>query len=373
MKTMRVLVYGVSGEVSGGIESFVLGMSEHMSERCVFDYVIVGERCVHADRIRAKGGRIYMVTSYRKNPLKFLHESWKTAKAARKDHNVAYFNLFSMCHTSAVAMCRLLNYRIVMHAHNSGMPGRGMLYRLMHVTCRKILGLIKCIRLTNSEESGRFMFGKKFSGPSRAETVYNGVEVGKYRFSQAVRDKKRAEMGIGGEFAAGFAGRLSTEKNPDFLMDVFYEISKRKNGAVFLVVGDGDCRDAMVKKAEKMQIAGSVHFLGRRTDLSEIYQAMDCLILPSLSEGLGIVLVEAQASGLHCFASAGAVPKIVGFSDEIMHFIPLSDPPGSWADRILKECAVLPERTQWNDAAKTGPFNIETEAVHLERILMQEG
>ena len=155
---MRILVYGASGTLYGGIESFLLNMNDHMSDGCIFDYVIVGDTCIHTHRIHQRGGRVYLVTSYKKNPLRFLLDSWKVAKEAKEDHKTAYFNLFSMCHITAVLMSRVLGYRIVLHAHNNNIPNKSPLYHLLHRLGRRLLSTMDCVRLTNSEDSSVFMF-----------------------------------------------------------------------------------------------------------------------------------------------------------------------------------------------------------------------
>lgn len=368
-KEKRILVYGASGEIYGGIESFLMNMNEYMSRNCIFDYVIVGDHCIHSQRIAAGGGRVYYVTSYKKNPVRFVADSWKTAKSARKDHETAYFNLFSMCHITAVLISYILKYRIVLHAHNNDIPNKSRLYRGLHRFCRWLLSGMNCIRLTNSEESAVFMFGEKTVRKKKTELIYNAVDVKKFCFSPEVRRRKRDELNLGQEFVVGFAGRLSAQKNPVFLMDIFYNIHQKEPKAVFLVAGDGEYRAYMEERAKKQGFLDSVRFLGRREDMAELYQAMDCFVLPSLFEGLGIVLVEAQASGLCCFASADVIPSMVRISDDILRFISLDTPARAWADIILKETNVLEDRKIWNEAVLNSPFDIEKEAKRLERRL----
>ena len=112
-------------------------------------------------------------------------------------------------------------------------------------------------------------------------------------------------------------------------------------------------------------------FLGRREDLNQLYQAMDCFVLPSLFEGLGIVLIEAQAAGLPCLASAEVIPSMVQLSPELMHFISLDTPPAFWAEQILKLTPSSLPRETWNEVVAKSPFHIVSEATHLERILLQ--
>lgn len=368
---MRILVYGASGTLYGGIESFLLNMNDHMSDGCIFDYVIVGDTCIHTHRIHQRGGRVYLVTSYKKNPLRFLLDSWKVAKEAKEDHKTAYFNLFSMCHITAVLMSRVLGYRIVLHAHNNNIPNKSPLYHLLHRFCRRLLSTMDCVRLTNSEDSSVFMFGNRFSGDRSAELIYNAIQVEAFRFSPEIREKKRMELELEDAFTVGFAGRLSAQKNPGFLMEIFAQIRHRRENTVFLVAGDGDLKAYTEQRARELGISGYVKFLGRREDLNQLYQAMDCFVLPSLFEGLGIVLIEAQAAGLPCFASAEVIPSMVQLSPELMHFISLDTPPAFWAEQILKLTPSSLPRETWNEVVAKSPFHIVSEATHLERILLQ--
>lgn len=364
---MRILVYGAAGELYGGIESFLLNMNDHMSDACVFDYVINGDRCIYEERVRRRGGRMYFVTSYKKSPLRFLSDSVRTARLAKPDHPVAYFNLFSMCHIAPVLICKALGYRIVLHSHNNDVPNKSKAYRLIHRLGRLLLSGMRCLRLTNSPASGIFMFGRNFTGDKSAEMIYNAIEARKFQFMPELRQKKRSELGLGDSLVIGFAGRLCIQKNPLFLLEIFAAVNAKRPDSVLLVAGEGAMKDEMTEKVKALGITGSVRFLGHRTDMSELYQAMDRFVLPSLFEGLGIVLVEAQASGLPCFASAGVIPEEVRISAKLLQFIPLNGSPQMWAERILQ----TPEeaREGWSDVVEAGPFNISTEAKRLEKLL----
>ncbi len=367
----KILVYGASGSLYGGIESFLMTMQEHMSPHCIFDYVMVGDTCIHTKRILARGGTVFLVPSFRHNPLLFFIESWKVAKTARKDHAVSYINLFSMCHITSILMSFLLGYRIVLHAHNNDIPNKSRWYRAFHCFCRWLLGSLPCIRLTNSKDSALFMFGKRVVEQKPVELIYNAIEVEQFCFSPETRTEVRKALQLENQFVVGFVGRLSTQKNPLFLMDIFSCIHQRHPQAALLVIGEGEYRSAMEKQAEEQGLSHCVHFLGRRDDVPKLYCAMDCFVLPSLFEGLGIVLVEAQAAGLSCFASAQVIPSFVQFSKDLLHFLPLQAPAAAWADAVLSKTAAAPDHRQdWNDIVAQSPFQIKTEAKRLERRLL---
>ena len=83
------------------------------------------------------------------------------------------------------------------------------------------------------------------------------------------------------------------------------------------------------------------------------------------------MLIEAQAAGLPCFASAEVIPSMVQLSPELMHFISLDTPPAFWAEQDFEINPLFPPRETWNEVVAKSPFHIVSEATHLERILLQ--
>lgn len=115
-------------------------------------------------------------------------------------------------------------------------------------------------------------------------------------------------------FAA--VGRLAPEKNLPALLDQFAMVSARCTDARLLVVGDGPQRSALEARARQLDIAGKVRFTGVRTDMQRIYPVVDCLVLPSLSEGLPLVLLEAMGFQIPVIATAvGDIPRVLVQSD----------------------------------------------------------
>ncbi len=356
----------MSGHLTGGIETFLLSMNRHMSKDCVFDYVFMEENTIHQAAIEANGGKAICITPIRKNPLKNVTDLIKVLRQNRKDHPVAYFNLFSMVHMVPVLLAKMMGYRIVLHAHNSNLQQKGKVYRWLHNINRRVFGGMKCLRLTNSEESAAFMYGKK----RQAALVYNAIEIDRFRFDATVRDAVRTELQVGGRPVFGFSGRLCDPKNPLFLVDVFESIRRRIPEAVLLIAGEGELRCRIEERIAQKGLKDSVKLLGMRSDMERIYQAMDCFILPSRFEGLGIVLIEAQCAGVPCVTSADVVPQLAKVT-ELVEFVPLDDGAQAWADvciRMLQNAAA--DRAQYAQVVGNSHFNILTEARRLEERLL---
>ena len=106
-----------------------------------------------------------------------------------------------------------------------------------------------------------------------------------------------------------------------------------------------------------------VLFLGQRNDANELYQAMDVFVLPSLYEGLGMVLIEAQYAGLKCFCSE-AVPK-EAYISKLLTKITLSESPSNWAKKIIDEQNGF-TRKDMTEELKDSGYDIKKEAKKLE-------
>lgn len=136
------------------------------------------------------------------------------------------------------------------------------------------------------------------------------------------------------KFIIGHAGRFTEQKNHDFLIDIFYKIQQTNNDAILVLCGEGHLQDKIREKVSNLGISDKVEFLNIRFDVNELMQGMDLIVFPSLYEGFGNVLVEAQAVGLHCLAS-DVIPHEVKLTNYVK-FLSLKDSPDIWANEVLK-------------------------------------
>lgn len=134
-------------------------------------------------------------------------------------------------------------------------------------------------------------------------------------------------------FVIGHIGRFRKEKNHEFLVDIFSEISIKNSDSFLLMVGDGELKSQIVQKLDSLGLKENYLILSNRTDVPELMKIMDVFVFPSLFEGLGIVLIEAQKSGIKCIASKN-VPSAAKVSN-LLDFKSLSDSATSWAEKIL--------------------------------------
>ena len=150
-----------------------------------------------------------------------------------------------------------------------------------------------------SELAGRYLFGNKAFDRGEVKIIHNAIDVDKFKFDEAARKKLRQEFGIkDSTVVIGHVGRFVQQKNHTFLVDVFKEYHKKNPDSKLLLVGSGPLEDEIKKKVERLDLEDSVLFLGQRDDINKLYSVMDVFCLPSLYEGLPVVGIEAQATGL---------------------------------------------------------------------------
>ena len=163
----------------------------------------------------------------------------------------------------------------------------------------------------------------------------NGIDFDEYRFSSESRKRIRAEFGIEDNcFLIGHIGRFTEQKNHEFLLEVFFEASKKRNNLRLLLVGDGELTDPVRQKCTALGVEENVIFAGIRRDIPAILSAMDLFVFPSLYEGMPNVVIEAQASGLRCLISDRITREVIITSLAKMLTI---DDTDVWASAVVNE------------------------------------
>jgi glycosyltransferase involved in cell wall biosynthesis len=108
------------------------------------------------------------------------------------------------------------------------------------------------------------------------------------------------------------AGRLSPEKGHRFLIEAVSKLGNKGQESHFIICGEGPSRKDLTVLAQELEVSGVCRLTGFRNDLNDIFRAMDLMVLPSLTEGLPNVILEAFAYGKAVVATAvGGVPEIV--------------------------------------------------------------
>ena len=220
-------------------------------------------------------------------------------------------------------------------------------------------------RLACGNAAGRWLYG------NRSFTVLqNGRDPKEYRFDADTRERVRKELGLSDRTTAiGHVGNFNEQKNQTFLIDVFKQIHRKNPDTKLFLVGDGGKRSEVMQKASMEGLSDSVVFTGSVSNVPEILQAMDVMVLPSLYEGLPLVVVEWQMAGLPCILS-DKVTKECSFTD-LVSFMSLDATKEEWADKILSAAGAEREMESKKgiEAANAAGFDINTSALILDKVL----
>ena len=317
--------------VRGGVESVVMNYYRNIDRRKVqFDFFADSDSVdplPYKEEIESLGGRIYIVPPYQQIN-KYLPALTKLFK--ENGYKIVHSHLNTLSVFPLYAARRAgVPVRI---AHNHSTAAKGETKKnIMKYALRPFAKVNATHYAACSRYAGEWLFGKKSMERGEVTIFNNAIDLDKFRFDPAVRDEVRRELGIQNKFVVGHVGRFCFQKNHEFLIDIFAEVHKQNPNSVLLLVGDGEDIEKIKDKAKMLR--GGVIFLGNRSNVEQLYQAMDVFVLPSRVEGFGIVAIEAQASGLKVVAST-AVPNVTNISNN-MKFLNFTDGVNAWAKEIL--------------------------------------
>ncbi|HLR52451.1 MAG TPA: glycosyltransferase family 1 protein [Candidatus Avamphibacillus sp.] len=352
----------------GGAETMIMNLYRNIDRSKIqFDFIVhTEEKCDFDDEIYKLGGRIFRVPAYKgKNHINYW-KSWRDFFNDHPEYNIIHGHVRS---TAAIYLRIAKKYGLttIAHSHNisSGNGFSALIKNLLQYPIRYVADyLFAC-----SKAAGKWLFGTEACKKSNFHILNNAIDVKDFTFNKEVRKKKRKEFGIEDRFVIGHVGRFHPQKNHDFIVDIFKSIHDRYNNAVLLLVGDGELRQTMERKVNELGLSDQVIFTGVRSDIPELMQTMDLFLFPSLYEGLGIVVVEAQAAGLHCIVSK-TIPKEVYITD-LVKSISLKQKAEEWADEALKIAEF--DRLNFRDTVKSSGYDITETTKWVENFYLQVG
>lgn len=359
-KPIRVLqIIGIV--CGGGVEAVIMNYYRNIDRNQVqFDFVIDGyDKTYLDDEIKAMGGKVYHVEPYRENIFRYMVQIYKIVRNGHYD--IVHSNMNTLSVFSLFPAWLAGAKQRILHNHSTAVRQEGKRSLMKHIL-RPIAPLFANRYAACSILAGDWMYGKEWMAKGEVKIIRNAIDLKKYAFSQELRKRYRQELGIADDdFVIGHVGRFMFQKNHRFLLQIFYEISKCKENAKLLLVGDGELRSEIEKKVYDIGIDKKVLFLGLREDVQAIYNAMDMFVLPSWYEGLPVVSVEAQANGLRCVFSTNVTSesKLTGS----VEFMDLAAGASNWAMHILQ--GNNSRNSSAEKEMRLAGFDIETQAQKL--------
>ena len=364
-KPIRVLqIIGLA--CGGGVEAVIMNYYRHIDKNKIqFDFVVhKGAVKSFVDEAKSMGAKVYEVTPYTENIFKFTCEIYRIIKKER--YQIVHSNMNSLSAFPLFAAYIAGVEVRILHNHttdNKAEVLRTWVKRLL----RPFAKIFANQYWACSNLAAEWMYGKKAIANNKVTIINNAIDLEQFKFNEQVRIRLRKELGLENCFVVGHVGRFMQQKNHCFLIDVFNKLVQQKQDARLLLIGDGPLKNEIEERVKKLELTEKVVFLGVRTDVASLYNVMDVFVLPSLYEGLGMVVVEAQVNGLPVLVSE-AVPNEAKVNCNI-NFCNLNKPLAYWRNSIIQ--ISKKERFKSSMIVDNNNFDIRYESKNIEKIYLK--
>ncbi|NRG47241.1 glycosyltransferase [Bacillus sp. CRN 9] len=364
--TKRVLhVVGIMD--CAGQETFIMNIYRNINrEKVLFDFLVHTDKEGFFDReILELGGIIHKIPVIKNSKFRVLIRMLDNYKFYLKHPEYKTIHIHASNAKCVLEMipAKLAGVKnIIVHSHSSSSSQQNI-----HKLFRPILKYMATNYFACSESASKWMFDKKILNSGKLLIIKNAIDLSKFTYNEKIRDDIRERYGIDSKFVIGHIGRFHKQKNHEFLIEVFKEVNNLYSNSVLLLVGDGSVKEEIIAKVSNLNLDENVIFMGIREDISDLLQAFDIFLFPSLNEGLGIVAIESQAASLKTFVSDG-VPAEVKITDYV-EFISLKKSALEWAEQITKYTGGY-VRQKNNKSILEAGYDIKGNAEYLEKIYL---
>ena len=347
---------------SGGKKNLVMEYYRHIDRSKIqFDFICDSDsQAIPDEEIKNLGGRVYRIP-----PYQHIFANMKEMK------RICMENEYPVMH----AWNSTMNLFPMKVAKNVGIPVRiSESLSMAHegdwkTKIKKILRPMSKWYATHymacGEDCGRWQFGDILFDAGKVDVFKTVINTQFNDYNPELREKTRKAFGWEDKIVVGHIGRFTPQKNSVHLIEIFAAVARKEPKAVLCLIGDGELKAEMMAKIKKLGIDAQVNYLGRREDIQQFYNAMDCFLLPSLYEGLPVVGLEAESCGLPMFFSTEVTRE--ANACELGHFVSLEASVEEWANEILKATMenMSNRRSHAKEVADAG-FDSSSESLRLQ-------
>jgi len=356
---IKILHYGLSSN-RGGIETYLYKVySEIDRSKFHFDFIdMTANKPCFFKEFSKMGSHFYKITPRKESILKYQMELNKLFKENKPD--IFHCHLNTLSDITPVLIALKHNCKVIVHSRSSQAP-KSVITKILHSLNSLRIPKNKITKIAVSKKAGIWLFGKN----SDYHVINNGIDIAKFSYNKDMRKKWRDKLKFQDDLVIGHVGGLVEVKNHEFLLKVFNEILKLKHNAKLLLIGDGPLKNNLLERINEMGLANKVILLGSREDVSDILNAMDLFIFPSIYEGFGSAILEAQTSGLPCLISE-SIPSDVVIADDCIQKS-LEEDAKEWALKAI-ELSNEKKRSKGQEIIEEQGYSVETEIKKIEKI-----
>ena len=324
----KILHISCGGLGNGGVSSVIFSIVQKLYSKFDFECIVFKKRC-NREKEFLRYGKLHRIQAYNDDGKRHLMEL--ILRPFR-----LYLNIFKICKKEKYDVVHAHNYfdegiclwaaknagvpiRIA-HSHNTMSPNKKNFFiKLQEKINKLMIKRFATHRVGCSEAACRDFFGNL-----GYNVIFNSIDLQKYMPKKSTPNDILTFIHV---------GRYTYSKNQEFVIKIFYNIKKKIEKCRLLLVGFGEDKEKLVKLINELNLNEVVFLIpGDKIDISKVYDEADYMIFPSIYEGFGIVLLEAQAKRIPCFVSE-AIQKEVDVG--LLNYINLSESEEEWAEKIL--------------------------------------
>ncbi len=380
---MKGKILHITGAMNvGGTETMLINLYRKINNEIIFDFISYSNKESYYDKeIEELGGKTIRLTP--PNEVGFIKAIDDIRKIIRENgpYDAVHTHMMFNCGVAMIA-AYLEGIKVrVSHAHTTADISNSLLRKSYALVMKVLIRIFSTDFLACSNAAGKYLFGNNILKNKKYRILPNYIDyekfinynsktrfstdflacsnaAGKYLFGNNIlKNKKyrilpnyidyekfinynsktslREELKLKEEdLIVCHIGRFINAKNHEFLIDVTKEMVLANNNIKLILVGIGDEEERIRKRVEALDLNNNVYFLGLRDDIPYILKSTNLFILPSISEGLGLVLLEAQASKVNCLVSE-AIQKEVDLGANLITQLRLDEGSKAWADKAL--------------------------------------
>ncbi|MEG1311458.1 MAG: glycosyltransferase family 1 protein [Romboutsia sp.] len=332
----KKILHVVGGMNIGGTETMLMNLYRKIHNNIQFDFISYYDKDgYYDDEIRKLGGNVIRLEAPNKVGIVTAVKGLKVAiKTNGKYESVHTHTLFNCGIGVLAAYLSGVKVRIS-HAHTTSDNNDGIVKKIYISLMRSIIKVFSTDYLSCSDNAGKYLFGKNIVENKKYKKLPNYIDYESFINCDS-KGSIREELVIEkDDIIVGHVGRFIKAKNHEFLIDVISELISKNPKVKGILVGTGHLEEEVKSKIKKLGLEDKVHILGIRDDINKIVNDMDLFILPSKYEGLGLVLLEAQAAGVPCLVSEAIQPE-ADLEVGLVERLNLADDLNIWSETALK-------------------------------------
>lgn len=367
--SIRIL-HAVGGMNRAGTETWLIHILRNIDrDRFQMDFLVHTDRpCAYDEEIRALGSKIIPCLDrskpwlYSRNLKRILREYGPYDIVHSHVHHFSGYILW---------LAKQVGVPIrIAHSHNDTdeVDAQASFSRRLYTTLMK--GFIQSHATTGlaaSRVAAVALFGDDWENNPRWQVLYCGIDLTPFK-TPVDGLVLRRELGIPEDaFIIGHVGRFEEQKNHLFILEIAVKVATKNPKMRLLLIGDGILRPLIEEKVKQIGLADRVIFAGNRPDVPRLLAVINLFLFPSLYEGLGLVLIEAQAAGKLCIFS-DVVPEEADIIPSLIYRISLVQPQSVWAQAVItnQENLVSISQTEALALLESSVFNIKTSSQELQ-------